>query len=502
MLIDSYPVQQAVIASDLPGAMLKDLDELGVTGIAVLADGLRKPIGVDGPLLSPAEFNGITFQAFRSELSAEAIRALGATPTDTLAITEAIQSGELDGYEKSLRIQLLNGASVFAPYVTANVNLWANPAAIIGNPESLAALEDDQRQWLMQAGADAAEASTDLVDDDTEQMLALCGSGARFADASDSDLEALRQSFQPVYDELRQDAQTAEFIDQIEALKAATEPGPELAVPPDCTGPADPDLLAAAPRATDDSSFDAADRALEGTYRWPLTEQDGLAQGLWANVSSEELAWLPAVATMTLADGTWELSWQGADGSVWVDGPATYDVDGNELVFYWPQDPLGSLSFTFVVDDDGVKLEPVPPMDPDSRFVWSFNTWERIDGESANADDQGVLNGVYRYELTDEELQELGRSDPADIAENHGVFTWTLSDGTWEVDQIGEGVSDHGEGTYEVAGDSVSFTAEGIGTFEFTWERDADGSIRLTPNAGDDPAVSAALAFNVWERID
>ncbi len=42
MLIDSYPLQQAVIASDIPGEMLAELDAVGVTGIAVLADGLRE----------------------------------------------------------------------------------------------------------------------------------------------------------------------------------------------------------------------------------------------------------------------------------------------------------------------------------------------------------------------------------------------------------------------------------------------------------------------------
>ena len=82
MLIDSYPLQQAVLDSDIPAEMLAGLDELGVHGIAVLADGLRKPIAVARPLLRPADYEGITFQAFRSPEHAAAIRALGATPTD------------------------------------------------------------------------------------------------------------------------------------------------------------------------------------------------------------------------------------------------------------------------------------------------------------------------------------------------------------------------------------------------------------------------------------
>ena len=71
MLIDSYPLQQAVIASDIPGEMLAELDQLDVTGIALLADGLRKPIAVDQPLLSPADFDGLTFTALRSATLAD-----------------------------------------------------------------------------------------------------------------------------------------------------------------------------------------------------------------------------------------------------------------------------------------------------------------------------------------------------------------------------------------------------------------------------------------------
>ena len=84
MLIDSYPLQKAVIASEVPGDMLAGLDHAGVSGIAVLADGLRKPIAVERPLLSPGDFDGITFQAYRSTTYADAIHALGASQSEAI----------------------------------------------------------------------------------------------------------------------------------------------------------------------------------------------------------------------------------------------------------------------------------------------------------------------------------------------------------------------------------------------------------------------------------
>ena len=53
----------------------------------MLADGLRKPIAVERPLLSPADYDGITFQAFRSTTHADAIQALGANADVAIAAT-------------------------------------------------------------------------------------------------------------------------------------------------------------------------------------------------------------------------------------------------------------------------------------------------------------------------------------------------------------------------------------------------------------------------------
>ena len=74
MLIDHFPLQQAVIGSGIPRQMTDQaFDDTTVTGLAVLADGLRKPIAVAHPLLSPRDSYGITFATFKS-VSRTAIR--------------------------------------------------------------------------------------------------------------------------------------------------------------------------------------------------------------------------------------------------------------------------------------------------------------------------------------------------------------------------------------------------------------------------------------------
>src|SRR5260370_20052578 len=81
MLIDSSPLERAVIGSGIPAQMMGSLDTLHVTGLGVLADGLRKPIAVRKPLLGPADWRGLTFAASRSAHPSQAIRALRATPS-------------------------------------------------------------------------------------------------------------------------------------------------------------------------------------------------------------------------------------------------------------------------------------------------------------------------------------------------------------------------------------------------------------------------------------
>jgi TRAP-type transport system periplasmic protein len=237
MLIDSYALEDAVIKSAIPGQMLDGLKTLGLSGLGMVGGGMLKPIA-KRPLVSLADWHGITFQAYRSEVGADAIRALGATPTDTLAgLNAGLDDGSIQGFAKSLLTYQLNG-SYRAPFVTANVNLWPNMIVLVANPASLARLTDEQRGWLRQAAADAAASSRNLVDREDQILTAVCALGAHPANASDADLAALRQAFDPVYAGLEQDPQTKSFIEQIDTLKQSLPVSAPLSIPAGCSAAA------------------------------------------------------------------------------------------------------------------------------------------------------------------------------------------------------------------------------------------------------------------------
>src|SRR5439155_26424759 len=238
MLIDSYPLERAVITSSIPGQMLTDLDKLKVIGLGILADGLRKPIAVARPLLGPADWRGISFAGFRSRGQAQAVEALGARPSDVIGeeLTVALANGSVQGAENNLLVYENATRQSVAPYVTANVNLWPKTVALFANPGRFAKLSAEQQRWLRQAAREVALGSTGLFQDEGGLVAKVCAARGRLANASPADLVALGQALSPVYASLEQDLQTKGFIEAIRRLKRSTSPGPALAIPPGCEG--------------------------------------------------------------------------------------------------------------------------------------------------------------------------------------------------------------------------------------------------------------------------
>ncbi len=237
MLVDSYALQNAIIESGITTKMLSALGDVGVVGLGVLADGLRKPIGVDGPIVGPGDWQGIGFGSYKSEGQEEAVRALGAEPAAVFGPRReaAIGEGTIQGFEMGLSIYQDPKWIELAPYVTANVNLWPQMDVLIASPESLEALTEEQQGWLQAAADDAAAPSAALADTEAQVIKDACATGARFADAAHDDLTALRDLFAPVYARLERDPRTKAFIGQIRALKRSTSEERDLGIPAGCT---------------------------------------------------------------------------------------------------------------------------------------------------------------------------------------------------------------------------------------------------------------------------
>jgi TRAP-type transport system periplasmic protein len=239
MLIDSYPLENAVLHSAMPGRMLAGLASVHVTGLAVLGEGLRLPISTRRPLLAPADWRGVSFGTLRSRVQQEAIRALGATPVVAFGPvrSHAVGSGQIQGFELDVsRYVRLAGLATGAPYVAANVALWPEFDVLIASPGRLASLTAQQRTWLHQAAGAATRDSAGLAASGNAASIGrACVLGARFVTATPADLAALRRALSAVYQHLQADPQTRAFLQQIQRLKNSAPAGPAPRIPAGCT---------------------------------------------------------------------------------------------------------------------------------------------------------------------------------------------------------------------------------------------------------------------------
>src|SRR5262249_61431702 len=104
-LVDSYPLEEAVLASPIAPRLLGSLEGVGVTGLAMLPDALPRPIGAHRRLLGPASWHGVAFGTYLSAVQGQAIRALGARPIVAFGPfrLHALEIGAINGFELDLR---------------------------------------------------------------------------------------------------------------------------------------------------------------------------------------------------------------------------------------------------------------------------------------------------------------------------------------------------------------------------------------------------------------
>jgi len=262
MLIDSYSLERAVLDSDIPARMLPALEQLGVSGLAIMGGPLRGPSGVDAPFLGPESYSGATFHSFRSQIGEATLTALGATHTDVVPDERdtGLSDGSIQGFEGSMAF--FAGKPAFAPHVTLNVAFWPGIGVLVASPETMARLDDQQSEWLRAAIAETSAHAVELAGDDQDAVQQICDLGGAVYLASTSEVAAVREALQRVYDQLNADTNTAAFIAQINELKKSIEKE-DLVVPEGCADgeiaeESDPRLPAGAYRTAELTRDDAA----------------------------------------------------------------------------------------------------------------------------------------------------------------------------------------------------------------------------------------------------
>jgi len=319
LLLDSYRLQEAVIADDAATQALAAVDEVGVEGIALVPGALRRPLSNTKPLMTPADWEGLTVASFHSAQNADSFRALGAEPR---AVTFAERNvglfdGSIQVLENSLGM-LDSEREQILPYTTVNLALWPRISAIIGSEQTVTQLGPDGLAVLRRAAGDVAQMSDELIKLDADALASACSDGARFAEASADQLAEFRSVFAPIYERLQDGAATSELYSAITALKESVESEPALSVPIECTGeaPVEPD-----------ANSDGNEGALNGRYQGVKHTIESLrANGF----TPEDADGVAGTFTLVFEDGAFELihDWHGGER---FGCTGEYSIDGDRV---------------------------------------------------------------------------------------------------------------------------------------------------------------------------
>lgn len=233
-LITNYALSEQVLGGEIGQSMLEDEAgpaKLGLVGLGILEGGLRKPVGAKAALKSVADFKGKKIRAPASKVMTSALKALGAEPVSMPLgdVAPALKNGTVDGMEANYGLIVTQKFNESAQFVTADVTLWPFPAAVVVNKKIWDGLSADQQKILSDAGKNLAKNSIQGVfvnppPDATNFVKVLCDAGMVFASAGEANRTALAAAAKPALDELAANAETGDYLKQIQDLKTSLGP--------------------------------------------------------------------------------------------------------------------------------------------------------------------------------------------------------------------------------------------------------------------------------------
>lgn len=372
-LVTSEALVEDIVSGDLAGEMTAGLTEVGVTGLALLPEEMRRVFAWDQPLVAPEDFEGATIRVPSSDTVYAFFEALGARPDDILfsSFHEAVISGQVDGAETSFASAL--GLPGGRPVAVGNGTLFPKVNVLVVNTPVFDALSEDQRDVVRQAAVQVRDWSLSSTTPDAEAAREFCDAGGSIVLAEDADLAALELAARPVYEELERDPATRGLIEEIRLLEADTSPPP--AVEP-CGEPASDGAAAGL----------EPDRAVfpQGVYRMEITAQAMIDAG----VSREDAGNHAGIWTLTFDDGNLVIEDVRARDGLENRDDGVYCVDGERVFIDISGGPTcrGYVLFsaTWVLEDGelrftGIRSEEEGPASQDFHEVlWGLEPWTKI----------------------------------------------------------------------------------------------------------------------------
>jgi TRAP-type C4-dicarboxylate transport system substrate-binding protein len=346
--------QAAAIAADpVADDLMAGLDDIRLTGIALVPGGLRHPFGYNTALYGPDDYAGATFNT-RYGTGVDAIFGALGTTTDhsrDQERTDKARSGELRGIETSVQ-QLL---AVDKPAVlTSNVTLYEKFDVVVVRSDTWDGLTEAQQEALRASAIAAGRDALAARDTEAQGLERWCASpDAASVVASQDQLAAFRAAWQPVIDEATAVPGAAELAERVSVLgDNTTAPSGTTCGALDADGNVIADTPSAGASEYEVTRTGPQD-VLDGVWRLVADKNDMLEAG----VSPQEAGINAGVWTITIIDHIaqvdqptgpdciWDFAFDGERVSIdfaaegndacWGQAIGTYQLDGDVATFNW-----------------------------------------------------------------------------------------------------------------------------------------------------------------------
>ena len=338
-LVTSDDLTAQIAKGVLAREMLAGLETVGITGLALLPEGLRHVFAFGDAPLSPADYEGQVIRAHRSETTYAVFEALGAKPDDfgggpgDQRLAEGVRSGQVDGAESAFSV----AGSLPAPTTAVgNVTFFPKVNSLVVNTDAFQNLPDEQQAILRDAALRTVEWAIRSTRSDAELAKVYCANGGRIVLASQAEVAKFEQAVQAVYDQLEQDEATKAMIARIRSLSGLATGRDEADVVQTAVEPCGKGTPSGA-TARDET----AKSFPEGVYRADITEEFLLQAGIDAPSAYDSAA----IWTLAFKNGgfnEWDSKIEGNPDPTKPTCPgSSYSVEGSRVTIRMGQDGPG-----------------------------------------------------------------------------------------------------------------------------------------------------------------
>ena len=187
-----------VLDGDIGKQMLEEFPKRGLEALAWGEQGFRQLTNSVRPVSTPEDAKGLKIRTTENPIHIAAFREIGilATPMAWPEVATALQQGTIDGQENPMSVIVSAKLPQLQKYLSLTSHVYG-PALVLMSPSVYNGLSDERKDAFKQAGAAAAQAMRDYVDNIEQSGIEQVKKEGM--EVNTVDHAAFVQAVQPVY---------------------------------------------------------------------------------------------------------------------------------------------------------------------------------------------------------------------------------------------------------------------------------------------------------------